>query len=61
MSPRDEVLELKARMSRSITGQEHIIERLVVGLLAIGCFSTLSSSRSSTTPCSRRRSRRWAC
>jgi len=36
MSPRDEVLELKARIGRSIIGQEHIIERLVIGLLANG-------------------------
>ncbi len=36
MSARDAVLELKARMGRSIIGQEAVIERLLLGLLANG-------------------------
>ena len=36
MSGRDTILELKARMGQSIIGQEHIIERLLIGLLANG-------------------------
>ena len=30
------VLDLKARMGRDIIGQEHILERLTIGLLANG-------------------------
>jgi len=33
---RDAILELKSRMSRSILGQEHVVERLLIGLLANG-------------------------
>ena len=33
---RDTILDLQARMSRSIIGQEHIVERLVIGLLTNG-------------------------
>jgi MoxR-like ATPase len=36
MSTRDTILDLKARMGRSIIGQEHIVERLLIGLLANG-------------------------
>ena len=36
MTSRETVLELKERMGRSIIGQEHIIERLLIGLLANG-------------------------
>ncbi|MFB3070260.1 MAG: AAA family ATPase, partial [Gemmatimonadales bacterium] len=36
MTPRDAILELKTKISRSIIGQEHIVERLVIGLLANG-------------------------
>jgi MoxR-like ATPase len=36
MAPRDTILDLKARMGRSIIGQEQIIERLLIGLLANG-------------------------
>jgi MoxR-like ATPase len=36
MTPRDTILDLKARMGRSIIGQEAIIERLLIGLLANG-------------------------
>src|SRR4029453_5376159 len=36
MKPRDQILELKQRMSRSIIGQDAIIERLLIGLLANG-------------------------
>ena len=36
MSPRESVLELKARISGDIIGQEHIVERLLIGLLANG-------------------------
>ena len=36
MPARDSILDLKARMSRSIIGQEHIVERLIIGLLANG-------------------------
>jgi MoxR-like ATPase len=36
MSMRDDVLQLKARMSESIIGQEGMIERLILGLLANG-------------------------
>ena len=36
MSARAQVLELQARMGRSIVGQEHVVERLLLGLLADG-------------------------
>jgi MoxR-like ATPase len=36
MSARPQILELKQRMGRSIIGQEAIIERLLIGLLANG-------------------------
>src|SRR5262245_49618987 len=36
MSARDEVLALKKRMSESIVGQEAMVERLLLGLLADG-------------------------
>ncbi|GJL68578.1 MAG: hypothetical protein NPIRA06_12130 [Nitrospirales bacterium] len=36
MIARDFILELKSRMSRSIFGQEHVVERLLIGLLANG-------------------------
>jgi MoxR-like ATPase len=36
MSARDSILELQQRMGRSIIGQEHIVERLIIGLLANG-------------------------
>ena len=36
MSARDTILELKARMGQSLIGQEHIIERILIGLLANG-------------------------
>ena len=36
MSARDTILELKARMGQSIIGQEHIVGRLLIGLLANG-------------------------
>ena len=36
MSARDQILDLKQRMGRSIIGQEAIIERLLIGLLANG-------------------------
>jgi len=36
MTTRDTILELKARMGQSIIGQEHIIERILIGLLANG-------------------------
>ena len=36
MSAHDQILELKARMEKSIIGQEDVIERLVIGLLANG-------------------------
>jgi MoxR-like ATPase len=36
MSTRDQILELQQRMSRSIIGQEHVVERLLIGLLANG-------------------------
>ena len=36
MSARDSIIELKARMARSIIGQERVVERLVIGLLANG-------------------------
>jgi len=36
MSAHDQILELKARMAQSIIGQEDVIERLVIGLLANG-------------------------
>ena len=34
MTPRDTILDLRARMGRSIVGQEHVVERLLIGLLA---------------------------
>jgi len=36
MSARDRILDLKQRMARSIIGQEAIVERLLIGLLANG-------------------------
>jgi MoxR-like ATPase len=36
MTPRDTILDLRARMGRSIVGQEHVLERLLIGLLANG-------------------------
>ena len=36
MSPRDAIIDLRDRMSRSIIGQTHIVERLIIGLLANG-------------------------
>jgi MoxR-like ATPase len=36
MSARDTILDLKARMGRSIIGQEHVLERLLIGLLVNG-------------------------
>ena len=36
MGGRDQILDLKQRMSRSIVGQEAMIERLLIGLLANG-------------------------
>src|SRR5262245_31698947 len=36
MSAHDTILDLKTRMGRSIIGQEQIIERLLIGLLANG-------------------------
>jgi MoxR-like ATPase len=36
MDPRARVLDLKARMGRDIVGQERIVERLLLGLLANG-------------------------
>jgi MoxR-like ATPase len=36
MSARDQILDLKGRIGQSIIGQEHIVERLLIGLLANG-------------------------
>ena len=36
MPAHQSILEMKERMSRSIVGQEHIVERLLIGLLANG-------------------------
>jgi len=36
MMTRDQILELKNRIGKSIIGQEHVVERLVIGLLANG-------------------------
>jgi MoxR-like ATPase len=36
MTPRETILDLKARVGRSIIGQDGIIERLLIGLLANG-------------------------
>ena len=36
MSARERILELKDRMQSSIIGQEHVVERLLIGLLANG-------------------------
>jgi len=36
MSSRNAILELKTRISHDIIGQEHIVERLIIGLLANG-------------------------
>ena len=36
MNACDTILDLKARMSQDIVGQEHILERLIIGLLANG-------------------------
>ena len=36
MLPREQILELKDSVSRSIIGQEHVVERLLLALLANG-------------------------
>jgi MoxR-like ATPase len=36
MTARDTILDLKARMGRSIIGQEQVQERILIGLLANG-------------------------
>ena len=36
MGAHDQIIELRERMGRSIIGQEHIVERLVIALLANG-------------------------
>ena len=36
MTARDRIRDLQTRISGSIIGQEHIVERLVIGLLANG-------------------------
>ena len=36
MSNRQEILELKKRMDAAIIGQEHVVERILIGLLANG-------------------------
>ncbi|MDA7949280.1 MAG: MoxR family ATPase [Hyphomicrobiaceae bacterium] len=36
MTVYDQILDLKARMQRSIIGQEEVVERLIIGLLADG-------------------------
>ncbi len=36
MTIRDDILDLKARMGRSVIGQDEVIERLLIGLLANG-------------------------
>ena len=36
MTPHDQILELKARMGQAIIGQEAVVERLIIGLLANG-------------------------
>ncbi|UCG85073.1 MAG: AAA family ATPase, partial [Gemmatimonadota bacterium] len=36
MSTRETILDLQSRMSRDIVGQEHILERIIIGLLANG-------------------------
>ena len=36
MSPLESSLELQRRISADIIGQEHVVERLVIGLLANG-------------------------
>ena len=36
MDPRESVLDLKTRIAGDIIGQEHIVERLLIGLLANG-------------------------
>ncbi len=36
MSARDQIQELRSRVGRSIIGQEHVVERLLIGLLANG-------------------------
>ena len=36
MKARDQILDLKQRIGRSIIGQEAIVERLLIGLLANG-------------------------
>ena len=36
MTPRDTILRLLARMGEAIVGQEQVLERLLIGLLANG-------------------------
>ncbi|MEY3090862.1 MAG: hypothetical protein RL113_1178, partial [Pseudomonadota bacterium] len=36
MTPKESIALLQQRMNRSILGQEHIVKRLIMGLLADG-------------------------
>ena len=36
MSARETIAQLKERVSASIIGQEHVVDRLIIGLLANG-------------------------
>jgi len=36
VTPREQIAELQTRIARSIVGQEHMIERLIIGLIANG-------------------------
>jgi MoxR-like ATPase len=49
MTVRDSITELKQRIPRSIIGQEHIVERLLIGLLANGNLIVDGLPRSEAT------------
>lgn len=40
MTPREQVPELKVNMRRSVIGQEYVVERLLIGLLANAAGTT---------------------
>lgn len=48
MSVRDAIIDLKHRISEDIIGQEHIVERLVIGLLANVAATTSDFAESAT-------------
>jgi len=44
MSARKQIAELQTRVGRSIVGQEHMVERLLIGLVANALMAWSSNS-----------------